>query len=164
MVSGQISHISHPKISINILLKSIIYHSFQNHDECVVSLQAVKITRLPGYTPDVDTLGTLVWARTPAGVWWPGEALDPYHMPPTRSIPQLAAAGEAFLSFRLRKRTQGTLEPQRERIACNITQAARSTTMRVIKSMLGAVSFTQSNTQYSMSHNHLGHGILEKGK
>ncbi|KAK9917248.1 hypothetical protein WJX75_002338 [Coccomyxa subellipsoidea] len=54
--------------------------------------EAVKITRLPGYTPDVDTLGTLVWARTPAGVWWPGEALDPYHMPPTRSIPQLAAA------------------------------------------------------------------------
>lgn len=82
--------------------------------ECVVSLQAVKIMRLPGYTPDVDTLGTLVWARTPAGVWWPGEALDPHHMPPTRSIPQLAAAGEAFLSFRLRRTTQGTLEPRRD--------------------------------------------------
>lgn len=85
-----------PQMSLNLLLMSIVYYSSQNHGECVVPLQAVKITRLPGYTPDVDTLGTLVWARTPAGVWWPGEALDPYHMPPTRSIPQLAAAGEAF--------------------------------------------------------------------
>lgn len=59
----------------------------------------MRITRLQGYTPDVDTLGTLVWARTPAGVWWPGEALDPHHMPPTRAVPPLASAGEDRLSL-----------------------------------------------------------------
>lgn len=61
--------------------------------------QAVRITRLPGYTPDAATLGVLVWARTPAGVWWPGEALDPFHMPPTRTIPPLASAGAVSLSL-----------------------------------------------------------------
>ncbi|CAL8466241.1 g5777 [Coccomyxa elongata] len=55
--------------------------------------EAVRITRLPGYTPDVETLGLLVWVRNTNGTWWPGEALDPHHLPPTRAIhPQAAAA------------------------------------------------------------------------
>ena len=60
--------------------------------------QAVRITRLQGYTPDVETVGALVWARNTTGAWWPGEALDPYHLPPTRTIPPLAAAGQTPIS------------------------------------------------------------------
>lgn len=65
----------------------------------LIWLQAVQILRLKGYVPDVETLGTLVWARTPAGIWWPGEALDPFHLPPTRVLPLGAAAGESLSQF-----------------------------------------------------------------
>ncbi|BDA42016.1 probable BsuMI modification methylase subunit YdiP at N-terminal half [Coccomyxa sp. Obi] len=54
--------------------------------------EAVRISVLQGYTPDVETIGTLVWARNTTGAWWPGEALDPHYLPPTRTIPPLAAA------------------------------------------------------------------------
>ncbi|BDA51428.1 probable BsuMI modification methylase subunit YdiP at N-terminal half [Coccomyxa sp. Obi] len=63
--------------------------------QCGASLnqEAVRITRLQGYTTDVETLGTLVWLRNTNGTWWPGEALDPHHLPPTRVIhPQAGAA------------------------------------------------------------------------
>ncbi len=46
-----------------------------------------------GGQADAETLGELVWARDSAGVFWPGEALDPFHMPPTRLLPTGAVAG-----------------------------------------------------------------------
>lgn len=61
--------------------------------------QAVQTTQLQGYTSDVEKLGTLVWARNTTGAWWPGEALDPHYLPPTRTIPPLAAAGESSTCF-----------------------------------------------------------------
>ena len=39
-----------------------------------------------------------VWARLPSGLWWPGEMLDPFHLPATRSLPPGAAAGKYFLT------------------------------------------------------------------
>ena len=38
--------------------------------------------------------GCQVWARLHSGLWWPGEMLDPFHLPPTRSLPPGAAAGK----------------------------------------------------------------------
>lgn len=37
-----------------------------------------------------------VWARLHSGLWWPGEMLDPFHLPPARSLPLGAAAGERW--------------------------------------------------------------------
>ena len=53
--------------------------------------------RLKGAVKDVDTLGVIAWGRTPSGAWWPGEALDPHNLPPTRSLPPYAIAGELLL-------------------------------------------------------------------
>jgi hypothetical protein len=80
-------------IKLNLGYQNALMRREAQLRRCMLGRQAVQILRLKGYVPDVDTLGTLVWARTPAGVWWPGEALDPFHMPPTRVLPLGAAAG-----------------------------------------------------------------------
>ncbi|KAK9799826.1 hypothetical protein WJX73_006324 [Symbiochloris irregularis] len=41
---------------------------------------------------NADTVGQLVWARYPGGLWWPGEVLDPFHLPLGRSLPLGAVA------------------------------------------------------------------------
>ena len=94
----------------------------------------MQIFRLPGYTSDVDTLGRLVWARNPAGVWWPGEALDPYHMPPTRTVPPLAAAGRATLV-----------------LIANSLCTRTYTTWHIRWSLRGAVSQTNERACFSRS-------------
>ncbi|CAL5222508.1 g4882 [Coccomyxa viridis] len=53
--------------------------------------EATGVTRLIGALQDADTLGPQVWARLHSGLWWPGEMLDPFHLPPTRSLPPGAA-------------------------------------------------------------------------
>ena len=38
-----------------------------------------------------------MWGRIAPSVWWPGEALNPLHLPPGRSLPQGATSGMAAL-------------------------------------------------------------------
>jgi hypothetical protein len=63
-----------------------------------VCAQAAGIARLKGAPADADTLGPLVWAKLPAlpgcpAAWWPGEVLDPFHLPHGRTLPPHACAG-----------------------------------------------------------------------
>lgn len=43
---------------------------------------------------NADTVGQLVWAKFPGGLWWPAEVLDPFHLPLGRSLPLGAVSGE----------------------------------------------------------------------
>ena len=52
-----------------------------------------EVVRLGGQHSDADACGALVWAQTEGDVWWPAEALDPFHMPPGRPLPPAALAG-----------------------------------------------------------------------
>ena len=53
-----------------------------------------EVVRLGGQHSDADACGTLVWAQTEGGVWWPAETLDPFHLPPGRALPPAALAGD----------------------------------------------------------------------
>lgn len=56
--------------------------------------QAAAVVRLEGGgQADAETLGPAVWAADAAGVFWPGEALDPFRLPRSRALPAGAAAG-----------------------------------------------------------------------
>ena len=57
------------------------------------------IVRLKGCSRDADSIGQLVWARFPGGVWWPGELLDPFQLPLGRTLPHGAAAGAVLKHF-----------------------------------------------------------------
>ncbi|KAK9845815.1 hypothetical protein WJX81_003168 [Elliptochloris bilobata] len=55
--------------------------------------EAVDVVRLDGGgLADAEALGALVWARDRAGVYWPGEALDPFRLPLARALPEGALA------------------------------------------------------------------------
>jgi hypothetical protein len=61
---------------------------------CGARAQAAAVVRLEGGgQADAETLGPAVWAADAAGVFWPGEALDPFRLPRTRALPAGAAAG-----------------------------------------------------------------------
>ncbi|KAL0049698.1 hypothetical protein WJX82_007869 [Trebouxia sp. C0006] len=51
-----------------------------------------EVVRLGGEHSDADGCGMLVWAQTDGSLWWPAEALDPFHLPPARSVPPAALA------------------------------------------------------------------------
>ena len=51
------------------------------------------MVRLKGGPSDAETLGELVWAPGYQGLRWPGEMLDPFRLPPSRSLPVLAIQG-----------------------------------------------------------------------
>ena len=57
-------------------------------------MQVGQVVRLAGQSSDADSCGTLVWAQAEEDVWWPAEALDPFEMPPGRSLPPAALAGK----------------------------------------------------------------------
>jgi len=64
--------------------------------------QAAAVVRLEGGgQADAETLGPAVWAADAAGVFWPGEALDPFRLPRTRALPAGAAAGASRAITRL---------------------------------------------------------------
>jgi len=50
--------------------------------------QCAQINRIPGLLDDDEMVGDIVWVKdNVSGVYWPGEALDPFNMPLGRSIP-----------------------------------------------------------------------------
>ncbi|DBA96588.1 TPA: hypothetical protein ACH3X1_015451 [Trebouxia sp. C0004] len=51
-----------------------------------------EVVRLGGQHSDADGCGMLVWAQTDGSLWWPAEVLDPFHLPPARSLPPAALA------------------------------------------------------------------------
>ena len=55
--------------------------------------QAVGVARLAGGPSDAEMLGELVWAPGYQGMRWPGEMLDPFRLPPSRSLPVRALQG-----------------------------------------------------------------------
>ena len=57
-------------------------------------MQMSEVVRLGGEHSDADGCGMLVWAQTDGSLWWPAEALDPFHLPPARSVPPAALAGQ----------------------------------------------------------------------
>jgi len=57
-------------------------------------MQMSEVVRLGGQHSDADGCGMLVWAQTDGSLWWPAEALDPFHLPPARSLPPAALAGQ----------------------------------------------------------------------
>ena len=58
-------------------------------------MQMSEVVRLGGEHSDADGCGMLVWAQTDGSLWWPAEALDPFHLPPARSLPPAALAGQS---------------------------------------------------------------------
>ena len=56
------------------------------------------MVRLEGGLQDADTIGPLVWAKSPTanGAWWPGEVLDPFFMPLQRILPPGSTVGWVF--------------------------------------------------------------------
>eukprot|EP00884_Botryococcus_braunii_P018914 jgi/Botrbrau1/5706/Bobra.0071s0038.1 len=80
--------------------------------------EATRVVRLRGSVKDGETLGPLVWCAFHARgggapVWWPAEMLDPFHLPPTRSLPLGAAAALSLEEFRasIPRRGGGVLPP-----------------------------------------------------
>ena len=59
-------------------------------------VQMSEVVRLGGQPHETDACGILVWAQTEGDVWWPAEALDPFHMPPGKALPADALAGMSF--------------------------------------------------------------------
>ena len=57
-----------------------------------LSTEVTAVVRLGDGLQDLQTLGSLAWCKTAEGAWWPCEVLDPWHMPPTRKLPDGAAA------------------------------------------------------------------------
>lgn len=57
-----------------------------------LSTEVTAVVRLRDGLQDLQTLGSLAWCKTAEGAWWPFEVLDPWHMPPTRKLPDGAAA------------------------------------------------------------------------
>ena len=51
------------------------------------------MARLAGGASDAEMLGELVWAPGYQGMRWPGEMLDPFRLPPSRSLPVRALQG-----------------------------------------------------------------------
>lgn len=51
------------------------------------------MVRLTGGPSDAEMLGELVWAPGYQGMRWPGEMLDPFRLPPSRSLPVRAIQG-----------------------------------------------------------------------
>ncbi len=61
-------------------------------------VQMSEVVRLGGQHNDADACGMLVWAQTDGSLWWPAEALDPFHMPPGKGLPPAALAGHIPLT------------------------------------------------------------------
>ena len=59
--------------------------------------QMSEVVRL-GQPHETDACGILVWAQSEGDIWWPAEALDPFHMPPGKSLPADALAGAVTAS------------------------------------------------------------------
>ena len=54
-----------------------------------IASKSVEITRLKGIIDDSEMVGDIVWAPEPlSGIHWPGEVLDPQHMPLGRTLPK----------------------------------------------------------------------------
>ena len=51
------------------------------------------MARLAGGPTDAAALGELVWAPGHQGLRWPCEALDPFRLPPSRTLPVRAIQG-----------------------------------------------------------------------
>ncbi|KAK9823530.1 hypothetical protein WJX72_003470 [[Myrmecia] bisecta] len=68
---------------------------------CGASLrpEVTGVVRLKGMLTDADTIGKLVWAKE-GGVWWPGEMLDPFALPPTRTLPPSAISALSAAELR----------------------------------------------------------------
>lgn len=71
-------------------------HALEVKPCCV---QMSEVVRLGGQHSDADGCGMLVWAQTDGSLWWPAEALDPLHLPPARSLPPAALAGQKFANM-----------------------------------------------------------------
>jgi len=80
------------------------------------SKESMEIVRLPGLVSDKDMVGDIVWAKDlGAGIYWPGEVLDPLDMPSIRELP---ADAEAQLSWEQRRASipckDGSYDPKNE--------------------------------------------------
>jgi len=54
-----------------------------------IASKSVEITRLKGIIDDSEMVGAIVWVPEPlSGIYWPGEVLDPQHMPLGRTLPK----------------------------------------------------------------------------
>ena len=52
--------------------------------------------RIDGGMQNADTVGTIVWAKSPLskGAWWPAEVLDPFFMPFSHTLPPASVLGD----------------------------------------------------------------------
>lgn len=65
------------------------------------SAQVQHGVRIKGSIQTSDTVGTLVWARSPNSnnAWWPAEVLDPFFMPFSHTLPPASLMGKLHCSM-----------------------------------------------------------------
>ena len=70
-----------------------ILQTWIQNESCQVQGNA----RIEGGIQDADTVGTIVWAKSPScnGVWWPAEVVDPFYMPFSHMLPSASIMGES---------------------------------------------------------------------